>query len=456
MFLSSFLPFFLLLQKDTLWFFNDQLCRSIPMVYQRSVVASDLPGYRFTPREDVFMSPRSHPENDCFCVDQELCDMLGDGMFPISACQFDAPIVLSWPHFLGANASFADSVEGLDPSQEEHGFWFDVQPVTGTTLSAKARLQVNLAIKHSENFDVLKNIQDTVLPILWFEEGLDELGPEIVDTIRGAITGPPKYKAYILCVLLGLAIAALIISLVACIQLLLRDRVSGDKFSTPSSAYGDSPTETRLASPPKQAEQEKAPSLAACFVPAETKPLSESGRSDSVAYNMDGSAEDILEAGSPGLSGLMEAIVGHHHHHEEEKSVNNFGDTLNRAVKQVMLRLDANGLASDSAAGDSDEGGGSARRSRAEDDAEERRPMLLAAAEEEDGSTTADSSRSTTASHSRNTSTGSNDAFSSGKDNGAAVAATVAVLVEDAEQLQLLSPPNGGDQRKSKISTHSA
>ncbi len=26
-------------QTDTLWFFNDQLCRSIPMTYQKSVVS---------------------------------------------------------------------------------------------------------------------------------------------------------------------------------------------------------------------------------------------------------------------------------------------------------------------------------------------------------------------------------------------------------------------------------
>ncbi len=31
--------------------------------------------------------------------------------FPISACQFDAPIVLSWPHFLGANESFPAAIE---------------------------------------------------------------------------------------------------------------------------------------------------------------------------------------------------------------------------------------------------------------------------------------------------------------------------------------------------------
>ncbi len=54
-------------------------------------------------------------------------------------------------------------------------------------------------------------IGDTVLPVLWFEEGLDELGDSIVEVIDAAINGPPKYKSYVLCVLLGLAVATLVI-----------------------------------------------------------------------------------------------------------------------------------------------------------------------------------------------------------------------------------------------------
>ncbi len=67
--------------------------------------------------------------------------------------------MLSWPHFLGANASFPAAIDGLDAAnQEEHGFWFDVQPTTGTTLSAKARLQVNIAIKKSKTFADLAKV----------------------------------------------------------------------------------------------------------------------------------------------------------------------------------------------------------------------------------------------------------------------------------------------------------
>lgn len=145
-------------QEETLWFFNDQLCRSIPLVFDRKVLSRTLPGFRFVPRPDVFMSPRSYPENDCYCVDETLCAMLGDGMFGVSKCQFNAPIVLSWPHFLGAEERFTRRLEGLRPNADKHGFWFDIQPVTGTTLSAKARMQINIAVKQLPAFEGLSKV----------------------------------------------------------------------------------------------------------------------------------------------------------------------------------------------------------------------------------------------------------------------------------------------------------
>ena len=45
--------------------------------------------------------------------------------------------VLSWPHFLNAEEKYQKAVEGLNPDPNSHGFWFDIQQVTGTTLSAK-------------------------------------------------------------------------------------------------------------------------------------------------------------------------------------------------------------------------------------------------------------------------------------------------------------------------------
>jgi hypothetical protein len=94
--------------EDTLWYFNSMFCRSLPMVFDKHVMSRCIPGYRFKPRQDVF---QNDPDS-CYCNGEELCSMIGDGMFSIAKCQFDAPLVLSWPHFLHANLTFQQSVQG--------------------------------------------------------------------------------------------------------------------------------------------------------------------------------------------------------------------------------------------------------------------------------------------------------------------------------------------------------
>ena len=102
-------------QTDTLWFFNDQVCRAMPLVYDVSIEQEGLPGLRFVPREDVFMSAERFPEeNSCFAGNNRLS---GDGVFDVTVCQFDTPIILSWPHFLGAEERFTGAVTGLNPDK---------------------------------------------------------------------------------------------------------------------------------------------------------------------------------------------------------------------------------------------------------------------------------------------------------------------------------------------------
>ena len=52
------------------------------------------------------------------------------------------------------------------------------------------------------------------MPILWFEEGIDELGPEIINEVSQAVTQPPQYKRYILFILLGVTICTMIVGFI--------------------------------------------------------------------------------------------------------------------------------------------------------------------------------------------------------------------------------------------------
>lgn len=202
---------------ETLWFFNDQLCRAMPLVYAQTVQHKGLPGLRFQPREDVFMSSKNFSQNSCFSGPEY---EVGDGVFDVRVCQYDTPIVLSWPHFLHAEEKYQEAVEGLNPDPSSHGFWFDIQQVTGTTLSAKARIQINMSVKKLEMFEALSSINDTLIPILWFEEGIDELGDDIIDVLKGAALEPDQWHQYILYCLMGLVSTMTILCLVALGKLL--------------------------------------------------------------------------------------------------------------------------------------------------------------------------------------------------------------------------------------------
>jgi len=203
--------------SETLWFFNDQLCRAMPLVFDKTVQHKGLPGLRFKPREDVFMSSTKFSENSCFAGPEY---EVGDGVFDVRVCQFDTPIVLSWPHFLNAAEKYQGAVEGLSPDPNSHGFWFDIQQVTGTTLSAKARIQINMSVKKMESFSALSSVNDTLIPILWFEEGIDELGDDIIDVLKGAALEPDQWHQYILYCLMGLVTTMTILCLVALGKLL--------------------------------------------------------------------------------------------------------------------------------------------------------------------------------------------------------------------------------------------
>lgn len=207
---ASFNPY--IQQKDTLWFFNDQLCRAMPLVFDKEVVKEGLPGYRFKPREDVFMSPERYPQNACYSKPGLIS---GDGVFDVTHCQFNAPIVLSWPHFLHAEPKFRENVAGLSPDPEKHGFWFDIQPTTGTTLTAKARIQINVMVRNLDLYDDLNKVNDTVVPVLWFNEGIDELGEEIVSVLKTAAVDPKIYRQYILYFFVGLILTVIVVCIVA-------------------------------------------------------------------------------------------------------------------------------------------------------------------------------------------------------------------------------------------------
>nr|XP_018906943.1 PREDICTED: scavenger receptor class B member 1 isoform X1 [Bemisia tabaci] len=203
-------------QNTTIYVFDKDICRLLPLVYKQTVITNgQVEGYRFTPPKDVFADASVNPENDCFCPSGPPC--APSGMMNVSACQFDSPVLLSFPHFYLGDQKYREAVEGISPPDpEKHEMYIDVQPEMGVTLRARARIQINLAVSQVIDIKQVATFPDIVFPIMWFEEGIEGLPNEVTDLLRLATSAPPVAKAALTWTLF-LAGAVLLVLAVGCL-----------------------------------------------------------------------------------------------------------------------------------------------------------------------------------------------------------------------------------------------
>jgi len=206
------------IQRDeTLHIFNRDLCRSLPMVYQKDVVESNgIPGYRFVPPENVFAPPSENPDNDCFCLSDEGCNV-PKGLFNMSACQFGSPAMMSWPHFFEADPKLLEAVEGLKPDPEKHQFYIDLQPKLGTALRAQARSQINIQMNKVDDVPAARGVRDIVFPFVWFSDGIETIDDATtIGLLHSAIHTPEKARSalYPACFVIGIVCILLVVSCV--------------------------------------------------------------------------------------------------------------------------------------------------------------------------------------------------------------------------------------------------
>lgn len=86
----------------------------------------------------------------------------------------------------------------------------------GTTLRARARVQINLAVSQVVDIKQVANFPDIIFPIIWFEEGVDQLPDEITDLMKLASTVPPKARCVLMIVLFVLG-GLLLVTAIFCL-----------------------------------------------------------------------------------------------------------------------------------------------------------------------------------------------------------------------------------------------
>ena len=167
---SSFPPG--ILPNTTLYLFNRDLCRSLPLVYEADVVSQGVPGYRFVPPKDIFSPPEENPANACYCMNEAGCSV-PRGVFNMSACSFGSPVMMSWPHFFQADPKLLEDVIGLKPEQAKHQLFMDIQPKLGIPLVAQARHQINIQMYKMDEVKPAEGLRDMIFPFMWFSSGIE-------------------------------------------------------------------------------------------------------------------------------------------------------------------------------------------------------------------------------------------------------------------------------------------
>ncbi|XP_042193236.1 scavenger receptor class B member 1 isoform X2 [Callorhinchus milii] len=161
--------------SDTLKFYSPDACRSLELVYERSSTTLRLPSFRYVAPKTMFANGQDYPPNQGFCPCRE------SGAMNASTCRLSMPSFLSHPHFFNGDPALSQAVAGLNPTEEEHGLFIDIHPLTGVPLNVSIKLQLNLFTKEVKGIKITGKMRTLLLPLIWFDESGRMDGP-IVST----------------------------------------------------------------------------------------------------------------------------------------------------------------------------------------------------------------------------------------------------------------------------------
>ncbi|XP_078495226.1 platelet glycoprotein 4-like [Ciona intestinalis] len=191
-----------MVQEDRVYFFIDDICRSLYATFVEEVVIERVPGWKYAAPSEVFQCPNKNPNNKCFCPDttSPLCHH--DGAILINKCQFGAPIMVSSPHFLYGDGFYLNMTTGIEPPNVlEHEAALVYEPFTGAAIKADKRLQINILIMPTPKINAFNKInEELVFPVVWINESAT-VGKSDADLLYGLLVLPAEV-VYILQIIL--------------------------------------------------------------------------------------------------------------------------------------------------------------------------------------------------------------------------------------------------------------
>ncbi|KAK6305077.1 scavenger receptor class B member 1 isoform X2 [Coregonus clupeaformis] len=190
-------------KESTLPFYSPDACRSLELVYQREGIMKGIPLYRYVAPKTMFANGSDYAPNEGFCPCRQ------SGLLNVSSCRSNSPVFISHPHFYNADPVLLDYVQGLQPTEDEHGLFIDIHPETGVPLNVSIRLQLNLYMKMVSGITETGNISEVVMPMIWFEES-GYIDGAILKTFHTNLVILPMVMVYMQYCFIGLGLATIL------------------------------------------------------------------------------------------------------------------------------------------------------------------------------------------------------------------------------------------------------
>jgi len=186
--------------KDYVDFFSPDLCRSIRFEYDEKTNVEGASGYKYKLGKDFVSNSTCNPENGCYNPSPAPDHNLPNGFHNVTACKFQAPAYISYPHFMDVDPMIIDQFHEdskFNPDPEKHTSYLSLDPRSGIPLEVAIRLQINMLARpltHTEEYNgtnytisvkAFDDLPPTFYPVIWFEtvtkiDGSTDLGKQVI------------------------------------------------------------------------------------------------------------------------------------------------------------------------------------------------------------------------------------------------------------------------------------
>ncbi|XP_047126064.1 platelet glycoprotein 4 isoform X2 [Hydra vulgaris] len=206
---TRYKPFFE--RNQRLYMFMADAFRSIYLNYEKDVEFYDIQLYSHTTSFNLLGNVSISPWNQDFCTDQ----CYETGVLHVGGCADSpsVPVFMSWPHFYQGDEMLYKNVDGLSPNKEKHAIFINVEPITGITMQAKIRLQINFLVEKIPLLHIAEGLaaERTYMPVFFFDE-TGEIDGKNAAMLREKVIQLRKYLKLSIVVTIGIGFILLVIS----------------------------------------------------------------------------------------------------------------------------------------------------------------------------------------------------------------------------------------------------